>query len=153
MALLFRLKILDEMLPTSLESTGKSEHYLGNSPLCADVLVFKDGSSGHRMLNWRGWMVGSYIYVLRPTQSSLGSPRDGLIWQNHPALLVDICKQESGEIEFVVLHLYSRRAAAQRLLGLSRYARYRATISLWFWPQDRTYVLSNHLETVYEWDH
>ena len=140
------------MVPTSPESTDRSQHYSGDVPPWTDILPFRNGSPRQRISYWGVWTVGSYIHVLCPTQSFPGSPRDGQIWQNHPALLVDICKQESGEIEFAVLYLYSRRAAAQRLPGLSRYARYRATVSLWSWPRDCTYILSNHLETVYEWD-
>lgn len=93
---------------------------------------------------WKSWTVGSYVYAWLPTDSHE--------WRNYPALLVDIRKEITGEIQFIVAYLYDQYAAAQRLSIAAEPAQWEAAISLRSWPQGFKYVLSNHFDTVYEWE-
>ena len=113
----------------------------------------KSSCSGHDpphlyYQSWKGWTIGSYVYAWRPAHPPDDSPCGGQRWRNHPVLLVDIRKKIKGEIEFTVAHLYDRHVAAKCLRGLARCARWRASVSLWTWPRECTYVLSDHLEIV-----
>jgi hypothetical protein len=101
--------------------------------------------------NWGKWAVGAYVYARLPVQSPEDASGNRHIWQNYPVLILDILREE-GEIQFVIAHLYSRDKAAQCLQKLPRFARWGASISFSAWPRECTYVFSNHVETVYEWD-
>lgn len=111
-----------------------------------------EGSSPQITPSWRGWSIGSYVHVLRPTQTLDWSSCNMERWQIRPALLIDIFKHDTTETEFLVVCLYDRYAAAQRSKGLEGYPRWRASVSLWAWPREYTYVLSDDFEIVYEWD-
>jgi hypothetical protein len=93
---------------------------------------------------WKGWSVGAYAHAWLPAETSK--------WCNHPVLLVDILREAPDSVQFIVAHLYDRDAATQHLRALTRYARIRSIISLRAWPQWSKYVISNHFETVYEWE-
>jgi hypothetical protein len=102
---------------------------------------------------WKGWVVGSYIHAWLPEQPSESRPGNGQVWRDHPVLLVEIRKeQEEREVQFIVAHLYNRPAAAQHTKKLPQFSRWAASISLFAWPRECMYVISNHLEAVYEWD-
>lgn len=140
------------MFPTSPTAIDEGQQLLEAPQLWMENCGSIKDPSLQETLSWNGWAVGSYIYIWRPAQPLDGSACDGRRWQSHPVLLIDICKPGSGEAQFVVVYLYNRRSAAQLVRPLARYARWRASISLWTWPRGHTYVLSNHFETVYEWD-
>jgi hypothetical protein len=93
---------------------------------------------------WKSWTVGSYAYAWLPTNSHK--------WRNYPVLLVDIREDTTGEIQFIVAYLYEQHAAAQCLRTAAKPAQWEAAISLRSWPQGFKYVLSNHFDTVYEWE-
>jgi hypothetical protein len=75
-------------------------------------------------LSRNGWVVGSYVNVLRRAQSF----RSASTWQTQPALLMGIHKQELSNAQFTVVYLYDQKVVAQSLPMLGIYPRYGAMI-------------------------
>lgn len=95
-----------------------------------------------------GWNVGSFVNAFRQVQSLHNAPR----WQIQPALLLGIHRQAPSNVQFTVVYLYDQKVAAEGLSMLGIYARYRAIISMWTWPQEHRYVISSRVEKLNEWD-
>jgi hypothetical protein len=100
--------------------------------------------SQHKSKVWKGWIVGSYLYAWLPVNAQT--------WRNYPVVLVDICKEVSGDMRLIVAHLYDQDAVIQRLQTATRQAQLQASIILRAWPQEFKYITSNHYESVYGWD-
>lgn len=95
-----------------------------------------------------GWNVGSFVNAFRQVQSLHNAPR----WQIQPALLLGIHRQAPSNVQFTVVYLYDQKVAAEGLSMLGIYARYKAIISMWTWPQEHRYVISSRVEKLNEWD-
>jgi hypothetical protein len=137
----------------NIDRTQKQSEELQSRQLSRQLSSYPfKNPSRHAYESWNGWVVGSFVHVWLFASIPESPFCTVQRWQNHPVLLVDICKEEKRDARFIVVHLYDRCTAAQHLRGLTRFARWRASISLWTWPRGYTYVLSNHYEMVYEWD-
>jgi hypothetical protein len=104
--------------------------------------------SRHKFETWEGWTIGSYVHARLPSHACHDFPWDEQCWEDCPVFLVDIWKDAIGAVQFVVAHLYTRNIAGQRLRALGEWM---GMVSLVVWPYMSKYVLSNHFETVYEW--
>jgi hypothetical protein len=93
---------------------------------------------------WKGWKVGSYAHAWLPA--------DAHDWRNFPVLIVDIERPTAGEIRIIVVHLYDRSAAVQRLRKSRSLAQWEPTTLLRAWPRTYKYIMSNHIDSVYEWE-
>jgi hypothetical protein len=110
--------------------------------LCSKIDSYNP--SQHKPKSWKGWIVGSYVHVWLPANTH--------DWRNFPVLIVDISKTTAGEIHFMVAYLYDRDAAIQRLRKSKSHAQWETTTWLRAWPKAFKYVLSNHVDTVFEWE-
>jgi hypothetical protein len=88
---------------------------------------------------WDGWSVGAYVHAWLPNRTADDTIRT---WRNHPVLLIDVYKEGTKDVRFIVARLYDQDTAAKRFDGLSRVG----------WPADSKYVLSNDFELLYKWE-
>jgi hypothetical protein len=100
--------------------------------------------SQHEPKSWKGWIVGSYVHAWLPANTH--------DWRNSPVLIVDIGETTAREIYFVVAYLYDRDAAIQRLQKSEIPAPWTNITLLRAWPKAFKYVVSNQMDTVYEWE-
>lgn len=100
----------------------------------------------HKFATWKGWTIGAYVHARLPAYSYDG--RHEPSWEDNPVLLVDVWKESIGAAQFVVAHLYTHNTATQHVRALGDW---KGAFSLLAWPYQSEYVLSNHFETVHEW--